>query len=403
MSNSVLIIDGDPTFAEHAQNALQHAGLTVHTRMEPSVDDIRALRPRVLVLSAELPRGSGFGICSRIRRDKALQSQLILMTTAEASDEAIARHAKSEEAANDYFRKDVAIDRLVDRVGRLLSQAPTVMISDQGGPSSENGGPTTDRMAALPPPLPAREASAAERTPSTPVIPMSGGSVAILDLWPKEAYETEFIQILGTMDIVPLSRSRSNPEDRLTQLRQMVKQHETREKAVRRLWSRVMGHGQVLARRLVTLSAELADQQESIAAAIAARDVAEKEKASVNAEFRRFEEEIRRIFSDKDVEEQAVRAELDALRTAHAEITDDLEKATEHRDDDKRRLAFLQEELDSQIVDKEEAINALQDRVKASEAENKALKAQLKSVQKDAETKFQASEHRHEETLVVAQ
>ncbi|MEM7674550.1 MAG: response regulator [Myxococcota bacterium] len=400
MSNSVLIIDGDPTFAEHAQSALQSAGLQVHTRIESSVDEIRAIRPRILVLSAELPRGSGFGICSRIRRDKDLQSQLIMITTAETSDEALARHAKSEEAADDYFRKDVSIDRLVDRVGRLLSQAPTMMIPEAQDVVSEDAGPRTDPMMSEPPPLPESEPMAMAMA-ETPVMPVNS---AVLDLWPKETYETEFIQIFGSMDIAR-SRSRAAPEDRLHRLLQIVKQHETREKSLRRLWTRVMGHGQILARRLVTLSAELADQQQKTADAIAARNSAQKQKVELDNQFRRFEAEIRRIFSDKDVEERAARAELDTLRTAHAQMSDELAQANEHRDDDKRRLAFLQEELDrleNARAQLEASLTRTQNRAEAAER----LVEESRRVQDDLErqlAKLADDRHSLEQTLNDAQ
>ena len=91
MGGSVLIIDGDQQFAESAQSALEAAGITAHVRPDASLDVVRALRPHVLMLNVELPRGSGFSICSRIRRDKALtakRSQAVVKS-AIATDAAI--------------------------------------------------------------------------------------------------------------------------------------------------------------------------------------------------------------------------------------------------------------------------------------------------------------------------
>jgi CheY-like chemotaxis protein len=124
MSGSVLIIDADPLFAAQAQASFEGAGLVVAVRDDASLDTIRKLRPSVLLVSAELPKGSGFSVCNRLRRDKELQLIPILLTSSAADGgEAFRRHATTPERADDYAPKPVEQAELLARVKRLLALA----------------------------------------------------------------------------------------------------------------------------------------------------------------------------------------------------------------------------------------------------------------------------------------
>ena len=384
MSNSVMIIDGDPTFAENAQQALEEAGMTVHVRFDVSLDDVRTLRPRVLMLSAELPRGSGFGICSRIRRDRTLRDTAIFMTSSETTPQAIARHAQSAEPANDYARKDIPMSDLVDRVSRLLAQAPTLLVQD---PHSGASGPVTDRLQAFPPPLPLRGDSVNGETLG-PVGPTSGTS-QVLELFPVEALEAEYRQALVLNEIEPLSASRSSPEERLLHLRKLVKLHEGREKAFRNLWDDVVRRGQDLARRLVRATTDLGDAAMSIVEARRQAEAESQQRIAIQTEFQTFEEEIRRIFSDKDEEEQVVRSELAKLRVSHASLVTSAESAKELRQTDQRRIELLQEELEGLHADRDAAhkrATTLSARLTGTEQQLETTTAALKKEQDDALT-----------------
>ena len=310
MSGSVLIIDGDPTFAENAQAALEQAGLTVHVRFDGSVDDVRSLRPQVLMLSAELPRGSGFGICSRIRRDRTLRDMPIFITTAEAPAAALSRHAQSAEPANDYARKDIAMADLVSRVGKLIAQAPAPE------PTTTPAGPPP-----LPPPRPAK---------SAPPAPVEGAPLE--ELWPGSQWTAAWRQ--AGVELEAGTTGRATPEQRLAQLRQLVKHHEARERSYQALWEEAMERGQLLARRVITLTADLTSTQGRLDETERALDDSSEQLASVQTEFKTFEAEIRRIFSEKDAEEQASQAKLAELGAARDELTAALEAAKERHADD---------------------------------------------------------------------
>jgi len=59
MGGSVLIIDGDTVFAESVQAALEAAGIGVHLRFDGAFEAVRELRPHVVMVNVELPKGSG--------------------------------------------------------------------------------------------------------------------------------------------------------------------------------------------------------------------------------------------------------------------------------------------------------------------------------------------------------
>src|SRR5258708_29599333 len=126
MGGSVLIVDADQGFTDSAQSALEADGGTVHVRDDAAIDVVRKLRPTVLMVNVELPKGAstGFSICSRIRRDRELKMLPILLTSSEASVEALKKHAQSSDRADDYARKPLTVGDGVTRNDRLLTNAP---------------------------------------------------------------------------------------------------------------------------------------------------------------------------------------------------------------------------------------------------------------------------------------
>ena len=185
---SVLIIDGDQQFAESALEALAAQGITAHVVAEASLDTVKSLRPRVLMLSVELPRGSGFAICSRVRRDPGLKGTPIFLTSSLQTEGALQRHAAGPDRADDYALKPIHPKEVAVRIGRLLEIAPEPEASDEldapaaasppplkqtegedSGPSPlQNAQNTSDAgpppLPGTPPPLKTGDVSAADPT-----------------------------------------------------------------------------------------------------------------------------------------------------------------------------------------------------------------------------------------------
>ncbi|MCB9651895.1 MAG: response regulator [Deltaproteobacteria bacterium] len=346
MGGSVLIIDGDQQFAESAQSALEAAGITAHVRPDASLDVVRALRPHVLMLNVELPRGSGFSICSRIRRDKALQKTPILLTSSDTPVEALQRHAQTPDRANDYAKKPLQPGDVVVRIERLLAIAP-----ERPEPEPEPEGPPP----LAPPPIPSGAAAPAGGPPPMPpkLRRTDGGgssppqaALPEEELWPRAQYDDAIRGAVSPMSQEIRLTGRATPEERIEQLRQQVKQLEQQKRSVQDAWGGIDLRGQELARRVVSLGLEGQAKDGQIQELIGERDRAAQQLEDVRNEFRAFQEEITRIFQEKDAEEQGRLAHYGQLEQSNLALSAQLQEAQERQLDDERRLQIMQEELD---------------------------------------------------------
>lgn len=342
MGGSVLIIDGDEHFAESAQNALEAVGITALVRPDASLDVVRSLRPHVLLMNVELPRGSGFSICSRIRRDKALRDTPILLTSSDTPIAALRRHAETPDRANDYATKPLEIPELVTRLQRLLALAPDR--PEPEAPAAPLDGPPPMPVGAGPPPMPPK----LQRTDGGSSDSIAGvqSNLQDDDLWPRERFEDAMRgQVSPPSGDIRL-KGRSTPEERIEQLRQQVKQLESQRRAVQDAWGDISLRGQELARKVVALGAANGEKDSQLEQLEQNKQQTEAQLAAVENEFRAFQEEITRIFQEKDAEEQAKLAHLQQLEQNTLALQAQLQESQERQVDDERRLQIMQEELD---------------------------------------------------------
>lgn len=115
---SVLLIESDTVFAQHLTAALEPAGYSVITVGDGAsgVDRARSSLPDAIVLSAELPDGSGFAVCSRLRRAQELSAIPLILTSSEATPAAIEAHKQNRGRADAYLLKPFDPAALLDQV-----------------------------------------------------------------------------------------------------------------------------------------------------------------------------------------------------------------------------------------------------------------------------------------------
>jgi chromosome segregation ATPase len=377
LGRSVLIVDSDLAFAQSAQDALEVLGVQVQVMDDASIDVVRKFRPTVLLLNVELARKpmGGFSLCSRIRRDKDLKDLPIFLTSSDATPQSLEKHSKTGDRADEYARKPVAIEELIGRLERMLEAAPDPGPSANGDtgsfdkdwddpprtpdlppplPRGATGGPpplpgagppplkkaTSD----LPPRLPTADLPRApsEAMPAAPPplirVPDEG------ELWPSAHYEDAFRQATAAEQEQPLGRA--SPEERINALRNLVKKYQTREKALRGTWDEVMQKGAELARQVAAAALQQQQKDDRTEELIRTRDAAVTRLKTVEGEFRAFQEEITRIFQEKDSEEAAKQEHLQRLEEDNAGLRNQLQGAHEALSDDQRRLKLLQEEIE---------------------------------------------------------
>lgn len=133
----IQIIEDDPDHARLLDLALRkaHYRTNVAHDGEGGLQDIRRLKPALILLDIMLPGMDGHEVCRRLREDMQTQAIPIIMLTALGSEDH--RVAGLELGADDYITKPFSLQEVVVRVravlrrGRVLAQP--VKIPLEGG------------------------------------------------------------------------------------------------------------------------------------------------------------------------------------------------------------------------------------------------------------------------------
>jgi CheY-like chemotaxis protein len=165
VARSVAIIEPDTNVASHVEQTFSSLGFETHVLADGDVVEfVRQRGPSVILLNVELPKGSGYSFCNRLKKQQDLKRIPIILTSAQETPEAFAQHQKTPTPADAYMHKPFSMDQLLDAVGRLVPEA-----FPNGAPLASQLPPPS--MAAMPSPSQAPvEAGepAAERSPTAP-------------------------------------------------------------------------------------------------------------------------------------------------------------------------------------------------------------------------------------------
>ncbi len=118
---AVLAIDDDTALLELIQETLTHEHLRVLTTTDPSaaLEIVASQRPQIVLLDLVMPGANGMEILEKIVALNA-SIDVVLMTGHYSTDSAVEAIQKG---ACDYLAKPVPVDKLRERVGRLLEEA----------------------------------------------------------------------------------------------------------------------------------------------------------------------------------------------------------------------------------------------------------------------------------------
>ena len=117
---TVLIVDDEPNVVDLVRVTLEDERVRVLDAPDAAtaLETLAALQPDLVLLDVNLPDRSGFEICRFIRDDAVLARTKVVMLTAAAQHEDIARgHAAG---ANHYLTKPFSPVRLLSLVEELL-------------------------------------------------------------------------------------------------------------------------------------------------------------------------------------------------------------------------------------------------------------------------------------------
>ncbi len=122
MSKTILHIENDAPFAEEITSALEAMGFKVRVTGDgkDGLDLARDLNPDAIVLCVELPKLSGYSICNKLKKDEALKSIPLILTSSEATTEVFDDHKKLKVRAEDYLIKPYVPAALLEKLVALI-------------------------------------------------------------------------------------------------------------------------------------------------------------------------------------------------------------------------------------------------------------------------------------------
>jgi DNA-binding response OmpR family regulator len=121
MTTRILIADDEPNILISLEYLMKRQGYEVSVARDgqEALDQLRAVRPQLVLLDVMMPRKSGFEVCAELRADDALRDTRVLMLTAKGRDTDIAKGLGV--GADAYMTKPFSTQELVQKVAELLA------------------------------------------------------------------------------------------------------------------------------------------------------------------------------------------------------------------------------------------------------------------------------------------
>lgn len=121
MTTRILIADDEPNILISLEYLMKRQGYEVLVARDgqEALDQLRAQRPRLVLLDVMMPRKSGFEVCAELRADEAIRDTLVLMLTAKGRDTDVAKGMGV--GADAYMTKPFSTKELVQKVAELLA------------------------------------------------------------------------------------------------------------------------------------------------------------------------------------------------------------------------------------------------------------------------------------------
>jgi DNA-binding response OmpR family regulator len=120
MAKKVLIVDDDPAIVELLKFTLEGAGYKTLIAVDgdEAMKTIKEKRPDLVLLDIMLPTKDGYSVLEEIRGGAEFKILPIVIISAKVQEVDISFGL--ELGANDYFTKPLDLDKLVNKVERLL-------------------------------------------------------------------------------------------------------------------------------------------------------------------------------------------------------------------------------------------------------------------------------------------
>ena len=119
---TVLIVDDEPNIVRLVRITLEDSRVQVLEAADgaTALDRAAAFRPDLVLLDVDLPDVSGLEVCRRLKEDTALAKTKVVMLTAAAQRDDVARGFAA--GADEYLTKPFSPVRLLSLVEQLMPQ-----------------------------------------------------------------------------------------------------------------------------------------------------------------------------------------------------------------------------------------------------------------------------------------
>ncbi len=360
MGGSVLIIDADEAFAEELAATFQANGTEASTTGDGKLglDLARINLPTAIVLCVELPRMSGYSVCAKLKKDDALKSVPVLITSSEATPETFEQHRKLKSRAEAYVKKPVDPQSVVSalaehlgypRVEDVVAESEEIAIlDDELSVDNADGGTLGDDEA-----FSAAEAEALLSESAQPLeVPDLEDDQHEIDAAFRALSEpagTGLMEAPGFDD---------DDDEALTTVAQIAHPPPSTGPRLRAQTANASGAG-VMAQEIEGLRARVIELEESLTMAESERDAARVEASSSK---RPSQLPTGSVISSRDA--LALKKQRNALEREIIELKEQMQVAQ------KEKLSWheSEEELEARVVELEEALTSAGDEHAATEA-----------------------------------
>src|SRR5688572_7593349 len=125
MASRILFFESDPQFARTVRERLSARGAVVDVVEDGNagLERASAERPDLILLTIELPQMNGFLVCKKLKKNPETQNIPVVILSSEATEEIFEQHRKLRTRAEDYLRKPIDPNALIERIGGLVTLA----------------------------------------------------------------------------------------------------------------------------------------------------------------------------------------------------------------------------------------------------------------------------------------
>lgn len=127
MTTKVLVFESDAEFAQSLTQGLAKYGCEtkVVDDGEEGISAAAADTPDLILLTIELPRMNGFSVCNKLKRNADLKKVPLVLLSSEATDETFDQHKRLRTRADEYVKKPVTVEELVQRMSGIVKLEKT--------------------------------------------------------------------------------------------------------------------------------------------------------------------------------------------------------------------------------------------------------------------------------------